>query len=148
MMSPHDPRGRMGAASSQVCDAGVDMIPVKLCVAASPQARLDVGVELAEIVKHGSVDDDPCQAVADCCIVMVSQHRFSALAGAVHDAANMFGVELRLAARQAGRVRERLHGLGRGGDRPFLEAQILEGGEPRAQVVRKFCRNIVVLDAA
>ena len=110
---------------------------------------MDIGVKLAKIMKPGAVNRGRDQFCADRRISMTGGHRFSALSCAVDDVHNMLRISLRRSVLPGG-VCERFlgHDSGRGGERPFLEAKILERGEPRPQIVRQLRGNVVFLDAA
>lgn len=84
----------------------IDVIPLQLGIAAFAQCLLNVRVELAEIMKGGGVDARLDQPVAERDITMVSSHRLGPLPRALDDVRDMLGIGLRLAARQAGRMRE------------------------------------------
>jgi hypothetical protein len=78
MMSSHHPGRHVRAAGAQVGNAGVNMIPIELCVALLAKRRLNLRIELAEVVKrrgvHGSVPD--CFASRH--VPVKAQHRIRA----------------------------------------------------------------------
>ena len=98
MMCPNKPRGHVCAATSQMGYAGVDMIPTELRVPTSAKRVLYVGIEFAEVVKRGGVNDCLRQLFPFQSIAVIGDHRVGARSGPPHHIGNVFRVRLRFAA--------------------------------------------------
>jgi hypothetical protein len=107
VMGAHHPGRHVRTARSEMCHAGIDVVPAKFRVPAFAKRCLDVGIELAKVVKRRRIYDGVEKGGPPVRVAAEISHHLGARPGAFDDSGDVIRVKLRRVAGSQGRVGER-----------------------------------------